>query len=63
MFPGESLLSMEVGLVGVCGDCSSTSSRFSGAEELDISLDEVLRAFEIASDLFIVLFIVSDGEL
>lgn len=62
ILPGDNLLSIVEGLVGVVGVCGE-SSIFSAGGGIFTSVEEFLRAFAMTLEFAIAFFIVSDGEL
>lgn len=62
ILPGDSLLSIVEGLVGLVGVCCGSSS-FSAGGGIVTSVEEALRAFAMTLEFIIAFFSVSDGEL
>jgi hypothetical protein len=64
IFPGDNLLSIVEGLVGVVGVCCGSSSFSTTAGGgIVTAVEEFLRAFAMAVEFAIAFFNVSDGEL
>lgn len=62
ILPGDNLLSIVEGLVGVVGVCTG-SSIFSAGGGIFNSVEEFLRALAMTLEFAIAFFSVSDGEL